>query len=267
MLAVISPAKTLDFDSKAKTPKFTQPQFTAQSAVLIERLRELDPPALAQLMNISSNLAQLNHNRYQDWQLPFTNTNAKQAILAFKGEVYLGLQAQDYSERDFTWAQKHLRILSGLHGLLRPLDLIQPYRLEMGTKLQVKQPQGVSRNLYEFWGDSITQQLNEALAQQAGAKEKQPVLLNLASKEYFSAVVPQALKCRVITPQFLDLKNGQYKFLSFFAKKARGYMASYLIRNRIKSVKQLQSFNDQGYRYCPERSTTNDWVFLRDSNE
>lgn len=260
MLAVISPAKTLDFETPATTKKFTVPEFSTESAKLIKRLRQLAPQDIANLMGISSKLADLNYERYAQWQQPFEPDNAKQALLAFKGDVYLGLQAQDYSERDFTWAQKHLRILSGLHGVLRPLDLMQPYRLEMGTKLKVGSGRKQTANLYEYWGAAVTDTLNATLA--AG---KSPVLLNLASQEYFSVLQPDALQARIVTPTFLDLKNGKYKFLSFYAKKARGSMASYMIKNRIKSLSKMQAFDVDGYRYCADRSTDNDWVFLRDN--
>lgn len=259
MLAVISPAKTLDFESPAITKKFTVPEFTDESAKLIKHLRKLAPQDIAALMNISSKLADQNYERYAQWEQPFAPNNAKQALLAFKGDVYLGLEAQTYSERDFTWAQKHLRILSGLHGVLRPLDLMQPYRLEMGTRLQVTSGRKQTANLYEYWGSAVTDALNETLS-----GSKSPVVLNLASQEYFSVLQPEQLNARIITPTFLDLKNGKYKFLSFYAKKARGSMASYMVKNRVTSVNKLKSFDVDGYRYCPERSSTHDWVFLRD---
>ena len=260
MLAVISPAKTLDFETPAITKKFTVPAFTPQSAKLIQHLRQLAPQDIADLMGISNKLADLNYQRYAQWQQPFAPDNAKQALLAFKGDVYLGLKAHEYSERDFTWAQKHLRILSGLHGVLRPLDLMQPYRLEMGTRLEVKSGRQTTPDLYAYWGASVTNALNELLDEST-----RPVLLNLASQEYFSVLQPQNLNARIITPSFLDLKNGKYKFLSFFAKKARGSMASYMIKNRISSAAKLKLFDVDGYKFCPERSTKDDWVFLRDT--
>lgn len=260
MLAVISPAKTLDFETPATTRKFTIPEFATQSAQLIEHLRQLAPQDIANLMGISDKLADLNYQRYAQWQQPFARDNAKQALLAFKGDVYLGLKAQEYSERDLTWAQNHLRILSGLHGVLRPLDLMQPYRLEMGTRLVVKRGRQQTANLYEYWGAAVTDALNETLA-----SSTRPVLLNLASQEYFSVLQPKNLNARIITPSFLDLKNGKYKFLSFFAKKARGSMASFMIKNRITSVSKLKTFDIDGYRFCPDRSAKDDWVFLRDT--
>ncbi len=255
MLAIISPAKTLDFDSPAPTRKHTQPMFLQESGELIGQLREFAPPDLADLMGISSKLAELNVDRYASWNPPFTRSNARQAVLAFKGDVYLGLDAYDYTERDFTWAQKHVRILSGLHGLLKPLDLIQPYRLEMGTRLQNRR----GSSLYDFWEDKITAALNEAIAAQ-----KQPLLVNLASNEYFKAVDASRIDARIVTPTFKDLSRGRYRFLSFFAKKARGLMTSYIVKNRVSTLKALKAFDWQGYRYCKAQSSANDWVFLRD---
>ncbi len=260
MLAVISPAKTLDFETPAITQKFTLPEFAPQSAKLIKHLRQLAPQDISELMGISAKLADQNYQRYAQWQQPFAPDNAKQALLAFKGDVYLGLKAQEYSERDFTWAQKHLRILSGLHGVLRPLDLMQPYRLEMGTRLEVKSGRQTTANLYEYWGGAVTDALNETFAD-----NNSRVLLNLASQEYFSVLQAEKLNARIITPTFLDLKNGEYKFLSFYAKKARGSMASYMIKNRITSLAKLKGFDVEGYRFCPERSEGDDWVFLRDT--
>ena len=255
MLAIISPAKTLDYNSPAPTRKHTEPRFLEDSSELIDELREFAPPDVADLMGISSKLAELNVERYATWRTPFTRRNARQAILAFKGDVYLGLDAYSYTERDFTWAQKHVRILSGLHGLLKPLDLIQPYRLEMGTRLK----NGRGSDLYEFWGDKVTDALNEAIAAQ-----KQPLLINLASNEYFNVLDAGRIDARIVTPTFRDLKNGRYKFLSFFAKKARGAMTSYIVRNRVSTLKALRAFDWQGYRFSKEQSRADEWVFLRD---
>ena len=260
MLAVISPAKTLDFATPAATRKHSLPVYLKDSKQLIETLRNKSPADIGDLMHISTKLADLNYERYAQWHTPFDPGNAKQAMLAFRGDVYLGLDADSYGERDFTWAQKHVRILSGLHGILKPLDLIQPYRLEMGTRL--KTPRG--ENLYEFWGDKVTYALQEGLDAQAGSKERVPVLLNLASNEYFSAINPDKLNARIITPTFKDLKNGRYKFLTFFAKKARGLMTSYLVKNRVSSMKALKAFDWDGYYYSEELSDGDDWVFLRD---
>ena len=255
MLAIISPAKSLDFDSRAPTRKHSAPSFLDDSAELIRELRELAPQDLSDLMGISTSLAELNTDRYAAWGEPFNRRNAKQAMFAFNGDVYMGLKSTEFSERDLTWAQKHLRILSGLHGILKPLDLIQPYRLEMGTRL----PNGRGGDLYDFWRDKVTQALNEAIDAQ-----RQPILVNLASNEYFSAVDTARIDARIITPTFKDLKNGRYKFISFFAKKARGLMSAYLIKNRVSTLKALKAFDWQGYRFSPAESAANDWVFLRD---
>ena len=255
MLAVISPAKSLDFDRRAPTRKATTPQFLDESAELIGVLRTKAPQDLAALMGISSDLAYLNYDRYAAWQPPFNRKNAKQAMFAFHGDVYLGLKSTEFTERDLTWAQRHLRILSGLHGLLKPLDLIQPYRLEMGTRLAT----GRGGDLYEFWRGQLTEALNEAIAAQG-----QPTLINIASNEYFNAVDAGALQARIITPTFKDLKNGRYKFISFFAKRARGLMAAYLIKNRVSTLKALKAFDYGGYRFSATESTNTNWVFLRD---
>jgi cytoplasmic iron level regulating protein YaaA (DUF328/UPF0246 family) len=256
MLAVISPAKTLDFKTSSPTRKHSVPVFLDESKELIRSLRKQGPADIAALMNISSKLADLNYERYAQWNTPFTTANAKPAMLAFKGDVYIGLEADTYSERDFSWAQKHLRILSGLHGVLKPLDLIQPYRLEMSTALQTTR----RNNLYEFWGDKVNVELNNALAEQ-----KQPLLINLASKEYFNVLDPKRLNARVITPTFKDQKNGRYMFMSFFAKKARGLMSSYIVKNRVSTLKALKAFDWQGYYYSQDQSRGDRWVFLRDS--
>ena len=230
MLMVISPAKTLDYTSPLATTEFTQPRFLEQSSQLIAVLRQLAPNELAELMKLSDKLAGLNVARFTEWQPDFNLDNARQAILAFKGDVYTGLDAQSLSAEDFDYAQQHLRILSGLYGVLRPLDLMQPYRLEMGTKLD--NPKG--KNLYEFWGERLTQSLNQCLAEQ-----KSKVLLNLASNEYFKAVKPKQLDGTLINVDFKDFKNDQYKIISFYAKKARGIMARYVIQHKIDSVKRL----------------------------
>ncbi|TLX54626.1 peroxide stress protein YaaA [Stutzerimonas nosocomialis] len=255
MLMVISPAKTLDYETPPATRRHTQPQHLEHAQVLIDELRELSPQDVAELMHLSDKLASLNVARYGSWDRQFTPENARQAILAFKGDVYTGLAAQDFSEEDFDFAQKHLRMLSGLYGVLRPLDLMQPYRLEMGTKLANVR----GKDLYAFWGERISEWLNEALREQGD-----DVLLNLASNEYFSAVKRKALAARVIETEFRDLKNGDYKIISFYAKKARGLMARHVIKHRIRDVEQLKTFDDQGYRFSKERSTEDRLVFLRD---
>jgi len=255
MLAVISPAKRLDFTSDPTTAKHSLPAFLKESKQLIDVLREKSPTDIARLMGLSSKLADLNYERYGEWHTPFTTGNARQAALAFSGDVYQGLEARTLTDRDWSWAQKHLRILSGLYGLLKPLDLIQPYRLEMGTRLN--NPRG--EDLYAFWGQRLTKALNDAVADQ-----RQPIIVNLASNEYWEAVDAGALEARVITPVFKDLKNGRYKFLSFYAKKARGLMARFLIDNRVSTLKALKEFDVAGYYFCEAQSRGDNWVFLRD---
>jgi len=255
MLHVISPAKTLDFETPPVTAVFTQPDYLDQSQLLIDELRELQPAAVSQLMSISEKLGQLNAQRFLEWRQPFTPHNAKQALLAFKGDVYTGMEAEQFSKGDFTYAQQHLRILSGLYGLLKPLDLIQPYRLEMGTRFA--NPRG--KNLYEFWGDRLTEALNSELE-----KQKERALVNLASTEYFGAVNRKKLAGEIITPVFKDRKNGKYKIISFFAKKARGMMSAYIIQNRLKKVEAIKEFDVAGYYYDAASSSPQEWVFLRE---
>ncbi len=255
MLHVISPAKTLDFDTAPAIADYTEPQFLAHSEALIRQLRTLTPAEVSSLMHISDKLGELNAQRFTDWQLPFTPQNAKQALLAFKGDVYTGMQAELFSKKDFKFAQQHLRILSGLYGLLRPLDLIQPYRLEMGTALENAR----GKNLYHFWGDTLTDALNQTLK---GRREK--VLVNLASNEYWSAVNAKKLDAQVITPVFKDSKNGQYKIISFFAKKARGMMSAYIIQNQLNTSEGLKDFNTAGYQFNEALSSPSEWVFTRE---
>jgi cytoplasmic iron level regulating protein YaaA (DUF328/UPF0246 family) len=254
MLMVISPAKTLDFETPPTTERFTQPQYLDHSQELILQLRELTPAQISELMHLSDKLAGLNAARFGSWTPAFTAKNAKQALLAFKGDVYTGLAAETLSETDLDYAQQHLRMLSGLYGLLRPLDLMQPYRLEMGTKLANAR----GKDLYAFWGERISEWLNEALAEQGD-----DVLLNLASNEYFSAVKRSALKARVIDTEFRDQKNGQYKIISFYAKKARGMMSRFVISERIDNPEHLKQFDAQGYRFDNELSKPDKLVFLR----
>ncbi|BDX18896.1 MAG: peroxide stress protein YaaA [Pseudomonadales bacterium] len=255
MLMVISPAKTLDYDTPPVIEQSTQPRFVEHSVELIDVLREKSPQDIAKLMSLSDKLASLNVARYGSWERESTPNNAKQALLAFKGDVYTGLNAEDFSADDFAFAQQHLRMLSGLYGLLRPLDLMQPYRLEMGTKLANAR----GKDLYAFWGERISQWLNEDLAAQGDE-----VLLNLASQEYFGAVKPKALNARIIDTVFKDQKNGQYKIISFYAKKARGLMARYVIKERLQDPEGLKDFNLDGYRFDPASSSENQLVFLRD---
>lgn len=254
MLMVISPAKTLDYESPLATESHTQPEFLDHACELIDQLKELEPHQVSNLMSISEKLGQLNAERFQNWYTPFNLDNARQAALAFKGDVYTGLAAESFSEDDFAFAQKHLRMLSGLYGLLRPLDLMQPYRLEMGTKFENSR----GKDLYAFWGSILTDELNRLLAADDG------VLVNLASNEYFKSVKKKELTARLITPQFKDWKNGQYKMISFYAKKARGLMCRFAIENRITQADDLKGFNLDGYYFSEEQSEGDNWVFLRD---
>lgn len=258
MLMVISPAKTLDFATPPTTTRHTQPQYLDHSQELITQLRELSPAQISELMHLSDKLAGLNVARFGSWNPAFTLDNAKQALLAFKGDVYTGLQAETLTEAELTYAQDHLRMLSGLYGLLRPLDLMQPYRLEMGTRLANAR----GKDLYAFWGTRISEWLNQALADQGD-----DVLLNLASTEYFSAVKRSALNARIVDIEFKDLKNGQYKIISFYAKKARGMMSRFVIQERINDPEALKAFDAQGYRYNADQSTTSKMIFLRDPLE
>lgn len=254
MLLVVSPAKKLDFESPLVTTKTSQPTLLDHSEILIERCIKLSPDQIASLMKLSDKLAGLNAARFGQWSQPFTIENAKQAVLAFNGDVYSGLDANSFSDEDFSFAQQHFRILSGLYGLLKPLDLIQAYRLEMGTKLDNAR----GSNLYQFWGDIITHELNQALIEQGD-----DVLINLASNEYFKAVNKKLLNASIITPQFKDWKNGQYKMISFFAKKARGLMARYIIQHQITNSEQLKNFDLAGYQYSSDLTQGNEWVFIR----
>lgn len=254
MLIVISPAKTLDYQSPLATRRFTQPELLDSAAELIAECRKLTPAQLASLMSISDKLADLNAARFQSWQPEFTPENARQALLAFKGDVYTGLAAQDFSEQDFDVAQRQLRILSGLYGILRPLDLMQPYRLEMSSRLKTAR----GSDLYRFWGDRLTAKLNQMLEQQG-----EEVLVNLASQEYFNAVSVNALQARVIKPVFLDEKNGHYKLISFHAKKARGLMSRFIITERLSQPQQLKDFTLGGYHYDAALSSASEWVFKR----
>lgn len=260
MQIVISPAKTLDFETPPVTSQYSDASFLDDSQKLIDNLAQKSVQDIAAMMKLSDKLAALNVARFGSWERPFTTDNAKQAVLAFKGDVYTGLDAETLSEDDLSFAQNHLRILSGLYGLLKPLDLIQPYRLEMGTKLK----NGSNDNLYQFWDTRITDQINANSAELSKATETQPVLINLASNEYFKAVQSKALDARLITPVFKDQKNGQYKIISFFAKKARGMMVRYIIDKRITEVEQLKDFNYAGYYFCPEQSNEDTWTFLRE---
>ncbi|WP_187652842.1 peroxide stress protein YaaA [Xenorhabdus sp. PB62.4] len=254
MLITISPAKTLDYASPLTTEKYSQPELLGESRQLIEVCRILTPAQIGSLMSISDKLAGLNAARFGEWQPNFTPENARQAILAFKGDVYTGMQAETFSANDFEFAQTHLRILSGLYGVLRPLDLMQPYRLEMGIKLE--NPRG--KDLYQFWGDRITDNLNAALEQQGDE-----ILVNLASDEYFKSVNTKKLAARIIKPVFLDEKNGKYKVISFYAKKARGLMSRFIIQNQLTDPARLVEFNLEGYAFDESLSKGNELVFKR----
>jgi cytoplasmic iron level regulating protein YaaA (DUF328/UPF0246 family) len=254
MLLVVSPAKNLDFQTPAAIEEFTQPELLSHSKQLISRCRKLSPAQISSLMKISDKLAGLNADRYASWTIPFDQSNAKQALLAFNGDVYTGLDAASFSQDDFSFAQQHMRILSGLYGLLKPLDLMQAYRLEMGTKLDTEK----GTNLYQFWDDIITEKLNSAMQEQGDN-----ILVNLASNEYFKSVKPSKLDGQIVTPAFKDCKNGQYKIISFFAKKARGMMARFIIQNRVKEISQLEQFDLAGYRFNPAMSKANEPVFTR----
>ena len=254
MIILLSPAKTLDFENPSETEVCTEPDFLKFSKYLIGALSKLSSEEIGKLMSISPKLAELNRQRFQDWKIRHDEKSSKQAVLAFKGDVYEGMKAWDFGAEDFEFAQKHLRILSGLYGLLRPLDLIQPHRLEMGTAFA--NPAG--KDLYAFWGDRLSEGINNDL-EESGSD----LLVNLASQEYFRAVREQKLKGRIVTPVFKDEKNGNFKIISFYAKKARGLMSSFLIRNRIDSVNGLLDFSEGGYRCSSKDSTELAPVFLR----
>lgn len=255
MLFLISPAKALDYETPPTTPTHTQPLFVPQASELMGVLREKSPQQIAELMDLSDALSGLNVARYQAWVPKFSTKNAKQAVLAFDGDVYGGLDAKTLGEADLAWAQQHLCILSGLYGVLRPLDLMQPYRLEMGTRLATDK----GRNLYQFWGAQIAEYLN-----QRAAADATPVVVNLASEEYFKVVDRKALKPRVVTCVFEEHKAGKYKVISFMAKRARGLMVRHAVSQRAVSVEQLKTFEAEGYRYIAELSEPDRLVFRRD---
>ncbi len=257
MLVVVSPAKTLDYESPLPTSKYSQPRLLGESQELVKLMRVYSPVKIKKLMGVSDKIAGLNVDRFAAWKKPFTVKNARPAVFAFKGDVYEGLQAYEFKARELEFAQKHLRILSGLYGVLRPLDLMQAYRLEMGIKL--KNPKG--KNLYEFWGTQVSDLLNTDLK-----KHKNRTLINLASHEYFRSVKKKALNAQIITPQFRDWKNGQYKMIGFFAKKARGMMSRYVICERLTDPENLKSFTMGGYKFNQKLSSESDWVFTRKQN-
>ncbi|WP_262732031.1 peroxide stress protein YaaA [Gaetbulibacter sp. NE] len=252
MKLVLSPAKSLDYESKLPTTKTTEACFLNEAERLNKLLKKKSAKSLSKLMNISDNLGQLNYERNQDWSLPFTKDNARQAVYAFSGDVYRGLDAYTIESSRLDTLEDTVRIISGLYGVLKPLDLIQPYRLEMGTKF----PVGKNKNLYEFWKKKVTQALNDEL-------QDDEVFLNLASNEYFKAIDTKALKVPVITASFKDLKNGEYKTIMTFAKLARGYMTRYIVDTNAKTIDDLKGFNYEGYGFSESMSTKNDLVFIR----
>ncbi len=257
MIHLLSPAKSLDFETKATTNKYTVAEYQENSEKLIKKARTISRKKLEKLMGISSNLADLNFKRYQNWEKVEKPGDSKQAILSFTGDVYRGLDASAFSEEELLYAQNHLRMLSGLYGLLKPLDLILPYRLEMGTSIAV----GRKKNLYDFWGSELTQKLNQELE-----SHEQKVIVNLASNEYFKAIKPKELNASVVSPQFRDAKNGQYKAIMTFAKLARGYMSRFIIKNRIENPEDLLGFDLYGYTYNKDLSSEELPVFTREEN-
>lgn len=254
MFIVISPAKTLDYDTPPHTNQYSQPEYLEHSQQLINRARRYSALDIAEVMSVSTKIAELNFDRFEQWHTPFTPDNAKQAVLAFKGDVYTGLDAQTLTEADLQFAQAHLRILSGLYGLLRPLDLMQAYRMEMGRKIDTDR----GKNLYEFWGELITDGINQQLKQSGS-----DYLINLASNEYFKSVKTKLVEGEIITPEFKDWKNGAYKMMGVYAKKARGQLSRFIIQNQLDDVEGIKAFNVDGYAFNEEMSKGNTWVFTR----
>lgn len=254
MIITLSPSKGQNFEEPVRTSKHSTPVALKDSQLLIKELRKLKTGELKKMMSVSDNIAKLNVERYKAFKTPFTLSNARQAIFAFKGDVYTGIEIDSFTEADLAFAQKHLRILSGLYGTLRPLDLIQPYRLEMKTQL------GNVRgdNLYQFWGDSITQNINKEMA-----KQKEPVLVNLASNEYFKVIKPGLLKGRLLNINFKETRNGKARVVAIFAKRARGMMTDYILRNRIENPEQIKKFKAGGYRFSKSDSDDSQWTFTR----
>lgn len=257
MIIVLSPAKSLDFESPLKTDKNSQPRFTDESEKLVSILKKKSVRQLKSMMNISEDLAQLNADRFQSWKLPLKPPAARPAVFAFTGDVYQGLEAKQFTEKQLDFAQDHLRILSGLYGVLRPLDLMLPYRLEMGTKLKVTPKKD---NLYKFWDNSLTEQINKDLE-----ASNSKALINLASNEYFKALNSKLINQPVITPEFKDYKNGEYKMIGFFAKRARGLMAAHIVRKKLTDPEKLKTFASEGYTYNDKLSKGNKWVFTREN--
>ena len=254
MIVLMNSSKTLDYENPAQISKNTGPEFLDDCQILVDRIRDLSLAEFSTLMKVSQKLAILNIDRFKNWQTPPTVANAKQALLAFKGDIYSAMEVDGYGTKEFDFAQKHVRILSGLYGILRPLDLIQPYRLEMATKLKTNK----GKDLYGFWGTRINESLNTLIKQ-----EKSGIIINLSSAEYFKAVKPKLLEADVITPIFKEYKDANYRVVAIYAKKARGLMCDYIIRNHLTRAKDLQSFNLDGYRFNPKLSADKDWVFTR----
>ncbi|MGB3588082.1 MAG: peroxide stress protein YaaA [Tunicatimonas sp.] len=257
MLTILSPSKTQDFSDSSingsKLPNST-PALLNESEKLMQELEKKSVNDIAELMGVSEKIATLNHERFQQFSLPFTEENARQSLLAFKGDVYTDIAVEEYTKQEFAFAQNHLRIISGLYGLLRPLDLMQPYRLEMKTSLENSR----GENLYKFWGSRITEQLNNALQTQ-----ENKVLVNLASNEYFKSIDIKQLVGEIITPVFKEYKEGKYKIVAIYAKRARGKMANFIIRQAIDEPNQLKTFTDGGYEYSDSLSSEREWVFIR----
>lgn len=255
MLILISPAKTIDTEVDTRNLPHTDIVFPKEAQSLVNKLKVKSPKQISKLMTVSPKLAELNTLRFQEWKLPFEGPEAKQALLVFKGEVYQGMNTDDFKEEDFMYAQDHLGILSGLYGYLRPLDKILPYRLEMGTKWSFNK----HKNVYSFWGTKIQKQVVSQLKAQGDT-----ILINLASNEYYKAVNSRDIKAQIITPEFKDFQNGKYKTISFFAKKARGKMTSFILKNRIENPEELKSYTVDGYLYSSELSTEKSYVFTRE---
>lgn len=259
MIIVLSPAKSLDYDTPAHVETHTIPDFVDDAAELIDGLRRLSPQQIGTLMSISDPLAHLNFQRYAEWSKQFSQANAKQAVLAFNGDVYEGFDAKSLSATDLDYAQQHVRVLSGLYGVLRPLDLLQPYRLEMGTRFENAR----GKDLYAFWGERITHALNAQFERNAGKRKGARVLVNCASNEYFKAVKPKQLAAPVVTPVFEDWKGGRYKIISFHAKRARGLMARYAVEHRLAAPEALKGFAAEGYAFDAGASNDSTYVFRR----
>lgn len=252
LLILLSPAKKLDFDRDCASLDYRQPAMWDKTTTLAKKLKKISAKKIGTLMKLSPNLAGLNYERYQEFEIEQTEKVSKPSMFVFNGEVYTGLEASSFNDKDLNFADKHLRILSGMYGLLKPLDFIQPYRLEMGTKL----PVGKSKNLYEFWGNDISDGINDSAT-------NEDTIINLASNEYFKAAKQKTLKSRIITPVFKDFKNGQLKTIMVYAKKSRGQMANFIVKNQIMDPEEIKAFNKEGYEYNENLSSENEWVFTR----